>query len=308
LRSLYCSPSSATLPCSARSLRDHVAEAIAAVAGGVRRGLQSPESARGVASVCDRLAERQPAQVHGSDVGAPQRSRDLSSLPAFHHACAVGSRDALETAARARPGAHRGADSRRDEFPETRFGLGGRGPTVLRRARQSCQLPDGSHGCVVDRGAGLAVGCDVVSARGVAHAVPADAGTDSRDGAIRAEMATGLDAVPPGARGRIHDHGRGRRCRVRRQRHAAPHLASRQAALRVGGVVRSHGVPGDARARTATAADGHRTSAHPPLLVARHAHRRGTRVGGDTPVASGDSSRGAMARIARGGPASVPSA
>ena len=56
-----------------------------------------------------------------------------------------------------------------------------------------------------------------------------------------------LDAAAPGARGGVYGHGRRRRCRVRRQRDAAPHVASRQAALRVGGLVRSQSVPGDAR-------------------------------------------------------------
>ena len=64
-----------------------------------------------------------------------------------------------------------------------------------------------------------------------------------------AEMAVGVDAAAAGARGGVYAHRRGRRCGVRRQRHAAPHVASRQAAVRVGGVVRSQGVPGDARAR-----------------------------------------------------------
>ena len=108
---------------------------------------------------------------------------------------------------------------------------------------------------------------------------------------------------------RVHGHRRGRRCRVRRQRHAAPHVASRQAALRVGGLVRSQGVPGHTRARSAAAADRQRTSAHAPSLAARHAHAsRRARGRRRKRLASGDSSRGAMARIARGAPASVPSA
>ena len=52
----------------------------------------------------------------------------------------------------------------------------------------NCQTA--GHGGVVDGGAGVAAGRDVVSARGMADAAPAGAGPDSRGGAIRAEMAT----------------------------------------------------------------------------------------------------------------------
>ena len=46
----------------------------------------------------------------------------------------------------------------------------------------------------------------------------ARAGSDSRDCAVRAEMAIGLDAAAPGPRGVVYGHGRGGRCGVRRQR------------------------------------------------------------------------------------------
>ena len=87
-RSLYFFHGSGTLPRSARSHRDRLAAPVADVAGTVRRRLGSTESARRVAALCDRLVERQSLQVDGSDVGAAQRSRDLTSLPVFHHACA----------------------------------------------------------------------------------------------------------------------------------------------------------------------------------------------------------------------------
>ena len=127
------------------------------------------------------------------------------ALSAFHHACAVGRRDALETAARAWCRSARGVlilDG--TSFPETGHGLGRGRAAVLRRARQDRELPDGGHRRAVDGHAGVAAGRDVVSARGMADAAPARAGPDSRDRAIRAEMATGLDAAAPGARGGVH--------------------------------------------------------------------------------------------------------
>ena len=213
------------------------------------------------------------------------RLSDPGTYQAFQHFITHAPWDAerLWKRLRARvPGAHGRADSRRDEFSQTGPGLGRRRAAVLRRARQDRELPDGGHRRVVDGHAGVAVGRDVVSARGVADA--ARSGRGPRFPAtvrfapkwqlaltlLRQVRAAGFTVTAVA-----------RRCRVRRQRHAAPHVASGQAALRVGGLVRSQGVPGHARPRSAAAADGQRTPAHPPSLAARHAHRRGARVGGD---------------------------
>ncbi len=138
------------------SYRDDVAEATAALAGAVRARLQSAESARRVASVCDRLVERQPAQVDGSHVGAPQRSRHLSSLSAFHHARAVGRRGRLDTTARPHPRAHRGVDSRRRVFPNRGWRLWGwPASTAGRAARWPIVRPPSPSPC----GRGHAPGC-----------------------------------------------------------------------------------------------------------------------------------------------------
>ena len=160
-----------------------MAASVADVAGAVRKRLQSRESARCVASVRHRLAERQSTQVDGSDVGAPQRSRHVSGLPAFHYACAMGGRGSVEATAHRGARAQRCADSRWHKFPETGDGLGRCGAAVLRRAREDRQLPGGGHRGAVDRYASVAAGSGVVSARRMAHAHAASAGPDSGDGA-----------------------------------------------------------------------------------------------------------------------------
>src|SRR5215211_5914419 len=238
-----------------------MATAVGDVAGALRRGLRSRESAGRAASVCDRRAERQPPHVDGGDVGTPQRSGGVSGLPALHHACAVERGVGLEAVACTGARTHRRADSRRDELSQARHGLGRRRTAVLRRARQGGELSDSGHGRVVDRGAGVAAGRHVVPPRGVAHATPAGASPDSRDGGVRTEMAVGVDAVAPGPRGRVYGHGRGRRRGVRRQRDAATRVASRQAAVCRGSLVRSQSVPGDPGPHGAHAAAGHGPSA-----------------------------------------------
>ena len=154
-------------------------------------------------------------------------------------------------------------------FPKQGTASVGVARQYLRRARQDRELPDGGHGRVVDRRAGVAAGSHPVSPRGMAHAAAAERGQDSRRGDVRAEMAVGVDAAAPSAGRGVHRHRRGRRCRVRRQRHAAPHVASGQAALCVGRVVRSQGVSGDAGPRGAAAPDGQRAPADPAPVAAR---------------------------------------
>src|SRR5206468_3027922 len=119
LRALYFPQGFGTLRSGAGSNRDGVAAPVADVAGAVRRRLRASESARCVASVCDRSAERQSAQVDGSDVGAPERSGHLSSLSALHYACAVGGRRGLDAVAGGGAGSDRGPDPRWHELSQT---------------------------------------------------------------------------------------------------------------------------------------------------------------------------------------------
>ena len=134
---------------------------VADVAGALRSRLRASESARRVAAVCDRSAERQSAQVDGSDVGAPERSGHLSSLSAFHHACAVGGRRGLDPLAGGRAGSHGGADPRWDELPEARLrprsasrgstaGRAGRSRIARRRSPSRCGRARGP-GCSARR-------------------------------------------------------------------------------------------------------------------------------------------------------------
>jgi hypothetical protein len=152
---LYFLPNFVTLPGSARSHRDGLAAAVADLARAVRRLPRTTESAWSAASLRLGLAQRQPPQVDGSDVDAPERSGHVSRVSTLHHARAVGRRDAVEALARGRARATGRVDSRRHEFPETGHGVGRRHPTILWGAGQRGQLPGRRHGRLVDGRAGL---------------------------------------------------------------------------------------------------------------------------------------------------------
>ena len=161
----------------------------------------------------------------------------------------------------------------------------------------------------VDRDAGVAAGREPVLARGMAD--PRTAGARPRfPRAVRfaEKWRLAFDAAAPGARGGLYPDGGGRRCRIRRQRHTASHVASRPVALRVGRLVRSERLPGHARAPVAPTADRQRASAY-PSPVAGGRPRRSKPASGrhGSPLATGGWSRGATARTPRGGPAFVGS-
>src|SRR5204863_418526 len=86
-------------------------------------------------------AHRQRAEVDAGDAGAGNRAGRLSSLPAFHHARALGRLEGVAAIARGDSGTPRRPDPRRHQFSETGPTLGRRDSAVLWRARQDRELP-----------------------------------------------------------------------------------------------------------------------------------------------------------------------
>jgi len=105
------------------------------------------------ASICARRAQRQRAQVDGSDVGACHPSRIVQGVSALHHRRAVDCGSRLAAAAGAAAGARRHPDLRRDQLSETRHPFGRRRSPVLRHAREDCQSSGRGDGRTVDVGA-----------------------------------------------------------------------------------------------------------------------------------------------------------
>ena len=119
----------------------------------------------------------------------------------------------------------------------------------LRRAGQGRELPGGRDGRALDRRADLADGRLAVSARGVDERCrAARQRADSRRGRLPGEMAPGVDAAPTDARRGHHADRRGRRCRIRRQQHAAADAASAAAPLCAGDLADADRVSGHADA------------------------------------------------------------
>ena len=194
-------------------------------------------------------------------------------------------------------------------FPKQGAGLGRRRPAVLRRARQDRELPDRGHGRAVDRRAGVAAGRDAVSARGrgsrrasgAAGKIP-DTVTFAPKWQLALTLLRQVRAAGFTVTAVVGDAEFGDNATLRRTLHRA------QAALCVGGLVRSQGVPGDAGPRGAAAADGQRAPAHPSPVAARARTTVEARAWAATqPPRPGDSSRGATGRTPPGAPASVPS-
>ena len=165
------------------------------------------------------------------------------ALSAFHHACAVGGR------ARCGHGCARVVPERSGvlildgtSFPKqgtasvgvARQYCGARGKIANCQTAVTVALWTGARAWLL--GATLYLPGDVADAarsgRGPRFPRPC---ASRRNGNWRSTLLRQVRA------GGVHRHRRGRRCRVRRQRHAAPHVASGQAALRVGRLVRSHG-------------------------------------------------------------------
>ncbi len=163
--------------------------------------------------------------------GARDRAAVVSSVPAFHHACAVGCGVRVAASAGAVAGAARRADPRRHAVSQTGPGFGGRRAAVRVAPTSRHELPSRRHGCAVDRTAQLVCRRRVVSARGVADRRAPGPGADSTQPPVRREVAAGVAHRPPRARGRGNRRGRRRRCGLRQYGGAAHRARSAAAAL-----------------------------------------------------------------------------
>ena len=128
---LYLSAKSSTLGGSVRSPRDLAVASTDDVARGLQSVLRPSRAGARVAALRPGIAQRQRAQIHGSDAGARDRPGIVPSLPALHHRRAVECRRRVAAAARGRAGTRRPADFRWDEFSQ-------QGPHSLGVARRSC--------------------------------------------------------------------------------------------------------------------------------------------------------------------------
>ena len=152
----------------------------------------------------------------------------------------------------------------------------------LRQLGQSRQLPGRGDHRPVDRYARMDAECRDVSPRGVADVGGPTACANSTHRALPGKVAAGPDAAATDSRERISPDGGRRRCRIRRQRHAAPGAASCQAALCPRCLVGPEGLFRDAAPHPATAVAGPGPGAHSARAGARRAHRHGRRPGGRT--------------------------
>ena len=164
---LYLSAESSTLRGGARPPRDRAVASTDDVARGLQSVLRPSRAGARVAALRPGVAQRQRAQIDGSDAGARDRPGIVPSLPALHHRCAVERRRRVAATARGRAGTRRPADFRRDELSQTGPALGRRGAPVLWRAGQDRQLPGGRHRGVVDGGPRLSARGRAVFADGL---------------------------------------------------------------------------------------------------------------------------------------------
>ena len=276
------------------------------MARAIRGVLHARGPARRVSPVSARVAERQPPQVDERDVGARPRSGYLSSVPAFHHRCAVVGRHRVAPFARDHSRSHGYPHSRRHELPEAGATLRRRGTTILRGARQDRELPDRGHRRVVDRGPGVDAGRDVVSPRGVADADAADARPHSGGRPGAAQVAARADVAAAGPRQWDHrDGGAGRR-RIWRKCDAATDPAPGTLAVRLGRLVHADDLRRHAGPARTSGARTHRSSTLAPDAGARRVGHRSPRLGRG-PTRTGVA-RGLVAQrhAGRGGPGSVP--
>jgi hypothetical protein len=112
-------------------------------------------------------------------------------------------------------------------------------------------LPGGGDRGAVDGRAGLDARGGVVSAGGMAHPGGQGAREDSGGDSLSREVALGAHVAATGARVRVSHHGRARRCRIRRQRHAASDIASPEAAIRARHLLDRDGLSWDTARRPA---------------------------------------------------------
>src|SRR5215469_5818979 len=120
------------LPRVDRTRRSVAAAPADEMARSVQTVLRPSRPGVGLATLCARVAQRQRAQVDGSDVGARDGSRLLSGLPALYYRRAVENRAGVAAAAPVDPGTRRAAHFRRHELSQTGHRVGWRRPSILR--------------------------------------------------------------------------------------------------------------------------------------------------------------------------------
>ena len=172
MRTLYFVLAFGTVRRSARRAIVGVAAPADPMAGSVQSVFR-PSGAGGVVdAVRARLARRQRAEIHAGDAGACDGAAVLSSIPAFHHARAVGRRAGMAPVVGGAARAPGRPDSGRYRLPETGHPLGRGVAAVLRHARQDWELPGRGHGRAVDGRARVADWGAAVSPEGVAQQPP----------------------------------------------------------------------------------------------------------------------------------------
>ena len=225
------------------------------------------------------------------------RSRDVSSVPALHHRRAVDRRAVWRQLRAAIPDRAGVLILDGTSFPK-------QGTQSVGVARQYCGTLGKVANCQVAVTAALWTGVRAWMLGAALYLPEAwltpgrrHAGAHSGDGPLSGEVAPGADAAAAGPRQRLRDDGGAGRCRIRRQRHAAPHVASRcdcrtrsaisstltvfRGTPRVAAPPRK---PGRSRPRDAPAA-GRRHASRTPSVDRRRSCQRGR----------GAASRGAMA-------------
>src|SRR5438552_15652072 len=148
---LYFFSTSATLQRGERSPRDFSVATTNDLARSVQGMLRSSRASARPSTVRSRAAQRQRAQVDGSNAGARDRAWFLSSVPAFHHRCTVGYRLCLATTARLDSRTQGPPDLRWHQLSQTRHPVGGSGASVLWGVGKNRQLPGGGDGGAVER-------------------------------------------------------------------------------------------------------------------------------------------------------------
>src|SRR5262249_44779080 len=223
---LYKSPKFGTLPRGAAAAqRTGVARAVERVARTVRAVVWPRRATRRFPAVSVRTAERQSSEIDERDAGACSRPGHVSSLPALHQPCSVGSRADLAEAARRDSGSRRRRDSGCDELSQTRDAVGwGRAP-ILRRVGQGRQLSGGGDRRAVDRCPRVDARRRTVSARDLADARGAAARQAAGGDPVSRKVAVGIDVAPPDPGRRLLPHRPARRCGGLRQFAAAPRPA-----------------------------------------------------------------------------------
>src|SRR6516225_81449 len=120
------------------------------MARSVQTLLRPSRSGVGIATLRATVAQRQHAQVDGSDVGARDRSRLLSGVPALYYRCAVENRAGVAAAAPVDSRTRRAAHFRRHELSQAGPRVGWRRTSILRGPWEDRELPGRDDRCAVD--------------------------------------------------------------------------------------------------------------------------------------------------------------